>query len=336
MFGVMSQNLCKNQKNPSSFGFNYCGTCKSMGQQYSQKSRLFLNYDIVFLSSLLNELQGEKNFAPAYYEKSCWNLPKQNEIPLVFQYTSALNVYLASIKILDNIKDSKYLKKAQWISAKLFYKRSINSAKQKLKELGFPIKKVEILVNESFEREKQRNLSLNDYAEPTYTITEIAFQHGAKLLKAQETDIKLMTSLGNHLGKLAYYLDARTDLIKDKEEKNFNPIIASSKVTTQLVVNEIDNQCTEMSELLQTSNFSDVLKSNYMLRLAGLFSGSSSNNQQTNNSNSDNCDCCGCCCEGCSACAEGASSNPDGCEICCGSCGGCDCDCCCGGCGCDF
>ncbi len=33
----------------------YCGTCKTMGERYGQKTRLLLNHDTVFLAELLLE-----------------------------------------------------------------------------------------------------------------------------------------------------------------------------------------------------------------------------------------------------------------------------------------
>jgi hypothetical protein len=43
----------------------YCGTCKTLGTLYGQRSRLLLNHDTVFLAELLMEQSGAPEWARA-------------------------------------------------------------------------------------------------------------------------------------------------------------------------------------------------------------------------------------------------------------------------------
>ena len=62
---------------------HYCGTCKVMGVEYNQTSRLLLNFDTVFLAELLSLLDNEDTDV---WEDSlqkvnlCWAMPKK-EMP---------------------------------------------------------------------------------------------------------------------------------------------------------------------------------------------------------------------------------------------------------------
>ena len=60
MFGLMRAKKCGMSEAEKQFRrLNYCGTCKTIGSLYSQKSRFLLNHDTVFLAEFLTALSGE-------------------------------------------------------------------------------------------------------------------------------------------------------------------------------------------------------------------------------------------------------------------------------------
>jgi len=132
MFGIMQQHLCKNDSSPHGTQYSYCGTCKSIGSLYGHTNRLFLNYDVSFLSSILYELSDSLRTNETYTSTSCWNLPKQSKISAVFKYTASLNVFLAQIKIIDNIHDSHYLNRLRWKTSRTVLRASFKKAEKPL------------------------------------------------------------------------------------------------------------------------------------------------------------------------------------------------------------
>lgn len=314
----MHQSLCKkpHEGQVNDNRFNYCGTCKSIGSSMGQPSRFVLNYDIVFLSALLNEFSSESKYAGAYFEKSCWKLPDPKSIPLVFQYTSALNIYLASIKIQDNILDSKWWDKPKWLFTKLFLMKSFKKAERTLRDLNFPLDTVKSLIKRNWKNETTKNLRLEEYSEPTAQITKISFEHGAALLNINEQDRSQLGKIGYALGEMAYCMDAEEDLSMDKLNANFNPLIANSSISKEQIRNRVVQYTDSMIEQLSSLNISNQLKSRYILLLSSLNSSEDPKENKKKESTSCLDGCCSDCCCDCS------------CDCCVQSC----CDCCvCGG-----
>ncbi len=310
MFGIMHQSLCRNVNEyaVNDNRFNYCGTCKSMGSTMGQSSRLALNYDIVFLSALLNEYVPNLQYEAAYFEKSCWKLPKTSAVPLVFEYTAALNVYLAAVKIQDNIHDSKWWQKPQWYLAKAGLLKAFRKAKNTLRKLNFPLTKVELLLKKNWINERTPNLALAEYVAPTAQITKLSFEHGADLLNISTTDKDKLGEIGHALGEMAYCMDAVEDWQMDKLNRNFNPMIANTSISKKQVKDRTAKYANAMIEALSALTISSQLKSRYILLLSSLDSSEKNPKlQQQKKKERNSClefccvDCCSnCCCEICS------------------------------------
>ncbi|MCU0238408.1 MAG: DUF5685 family protein, partial [Pyrinomonadaceae bacterium] len=79
MFGLMRAKTCGMSADEKHFRrLNYCGTCKTIGSLYGQKSRLLLNNDTVFLAEILTSLSDEnvESWQKSYQSYNCLNLPK--------------------------------------------------------------------------------------------------------------------------------------------------------------------------------------------------------------------------------------------------------------------
>ena len=110
MFGLMQpQNSCSTKKNDVDYLYHrrhYCGTCKAIGQNYNQQSRLMLNFDTVFLSELLSQLELEdldlwdKNLQAV---NTCFSMPTE-KLPFSLEYAATASVLLGGLKIEDNLE----------------------------------------------------------------------------------------------------------------------------------------------------------------------------------------------------------------------------------------
>jgi len=230
MFGLMRPNsCCSTKKTDSSYQYHrmhYCGTCKAIGQQFDQRSRMVLNYDTVFLSELLSQLNHEQldNWDDNLRRvNSCFSMPQGDELPFSLSYSAAASVLLAELKVDDNIKDSN---KLSWKLARRFYSKAFKKAAVQFEKLGIDTNPIYGWIDEQVQREANSSEfeSLEDcpnyYAEATAQITAQIFEEGGNRLNEQTN----LHQLGYQFGQLMYILDAFEDFERDVFKKQFNPL----------------------------------------------------------------------------------------------------------------
>lgn len=222
MFGLMRKTSCDPPHQNLSWKRNhYCGTCKVMATEYGQGSRMFLNFDLVFLSELLTHLsKTEVLFSDeAFHSMNCFNLPSTDNIPVAHQFVAALGVIYADIKIKDNLQDNK---SPFWKIPDFLFRKPVAKGWNNLSQWGVDFEVIEFWLKEQVTREKKKNSSEFDhYSESTAEVTAHIFKAGAELMKNEEASAT-MEDLGRQFGQIVYWLDACEDFIKDKKQKAFN------------------------------------------------------------------------------------------------------------------
>ncbi|KXX66508.1 DUF5685 family protein [Flammeovirga sp. SJP92] len=271
MFGILEQNLCKKANVVHSHHYNYCGTCKSIGSLYGNKSRLFLNNDIVFLSAILNDLSNKnRGCSIEKLDRSCFKLPKAGEVSSIFNFTSSLNVFLTKVKFNDSKEDNNGVKKMLVQGGELFYHNHFKKAYNVLQGMNFPLQKVEDHLNENTTLEATAHLTLEQYTDPTAKITRLCFEFGASLIHQSEAMIQKIGEIGSYLGQLVYLIDAKTDLKKDTEKNDFNPILKSDLITLDAVNTAIQNAQNQLCEVLENIHLTGALKNRYLRKIRNL------------------------------------------------------------------
>lgn len=294
MFGLMKPRSCSKGEKDLHRRLNYCGTCKTMGNLYGQKSRFLLNHDTVFLSELLTVISGKaeelENWGKAYQSYNCFSLPKnKEEMPIELQLSATATVVLTSYKLADHITDSGH---SIWLLGQKLFSKSFREASKNLKTWNFPLEEMDSYLLSQSRREseslKLRELKpyqeILDYlAEPTAKATALFFQHGAKLVN-QPAQENLMHKIGQHFGTIAYLVDAYEDYSKDLHKKEFNALKAAFNSGETLSIKEKSNisqiiwqLAEEINELLPkleiqphwVKYFSQRLKDNLSLKLTG-------------------------------------------------------------------
>ena len=200
----------------------YCGTCKSLGTLYGQRTRVLLNHDIVFLAELLLEYAGEPQWDYAYRSYNCFSLPKAGtDLPPALEYAATATVLLAHFNILDQQADTR---KARWQVAAAVFSSSYRRARARLKSWQFPIEQLEAALGTQGTREAKAQ-SFEEVSEPTAIATALVFSHGARV--AGRTDLMdAMYQIGHRFGTLVYLLDAVEDCERDRKTGDFNPLLA--------------------------------------------------------------------------------------------------------------
>lgn len=217
----------------------YCGTCKTLGAMYGQKTRVLLNHDIAFLAEVLLELAGVSLTDPRYRSFNCLALPRKREdIPAVMHYAAAVTVALAWFRMADHHRDASTRGRTlAWSLSTRALSRQYILAADHLRSFQFPIDEMAAILRTQEEREANPR-SLSDVAEPTMIATAMVFSHGVQLAGHPER-FHDAWRLGHRFGELIYLLDAFEDRERDAAAGHFNPLLALPKAEAASVRDRI-------------------------------------------------------------------------------------------------
>ena len=265
MFGLMRVKKCGMSEAEKHFRrLHYCGTCKTIGSLYGQKSRLLLNHDTVFLAEILTSLSDENvsDWQNAYQSYNCLNLPK-NEMPLALEFAATANLVLAEFKLADKITDEN--SQTSKIAKKTF-SSAFQKAQMKLEEWEFPFETVrkilsvqETIETVSLQSSKTPDEIFDELARPTSEATAIFFSEGVRLTGKSELE-NSAAEIGFRFGKLIYLLDAFEDYEKDFRRKQFNAIRAAFRVNEEKIPSEIKRKTVSILQKLESEIANEIYK----------------------------------------------------------------------------
>ncbi|MCP4438178.1 MAG: hypothetical protein GY810_04470 [Aureispira sp.] len=265
MFGLMQPEHACGQAKDSNYRhhrMHYCGTCKAIGQQYGQKSRLTLNFDTVFLAELLSHLSNEntQEWGTALQAiNKCFTMPKANQkMPFSLKYAATSNILLTELKIKDHIQDHK---QKRWKLANWSLSKSFPKAKKQLTDWNINVNQFYDWADQQTELEQAPapifdsvEQQLQHYATPTAQMTGLIFQEAAQVLELKHDNIaQKLYQLGLAFGQLAYILDAFDDVEKDIAQGQFNPLVQwykLDKTLTQEQINTVQNLILELKNFV--------------------------------------------------------------------------------------
>ena len=230
MFGLMKNTSsgCSDEK-ADWYRLHYCGTCKALGQIYGQSSRLFLNYDLVFLSEFLSLAKQEdlENWSEKLHSSDCFNLPKIDQLPKELVFAADINALFVDLKLRDNIEDNSSL---IWTIIRKVFHRPLGKVSARMDTWGIDYSFLLALQKEDLRREEspvvpEEVKGLFDWhAGPSAQITAYLFSKGADAIDRPEL-ANTFYELGHAFGEIIYILDAWKDWEKDRENEAFNPLL---------------------------------------------------------------------------------------------------------------
>lgn len=255
MFGLMRAKKCEMSEGEKHFRrLNYCGTCKTIGSLYGQKSRLLLNHDTVFLAEILSAVSNEKvgDWQKSYQSFNCLNLP-EDEMPKSLQFAATTNIILTEFKLADHIADEK---KRRYKFAHKSFSGEFRKAEALLNEWNFPLEKVRAILEKQTSVENERGGKdaaeiLENLAAPTAETTAIFFSEGALACGADELE-KSFYRLGFDFGKLVYLIDAFEDYEKDFRGRRFNALRAAFDLKESKITSEIKRKVAAILKSLES------------------------------------------------------------------------------------
>lgn len=197
----------------------YCGLCRTLGKRYGFFSRMILSYDATILSILCMSLQEKevctkKCFCPANIVKKC-NAAVNSTVT---DFWADVSVLLFFYKVKDNIKDGSVKNK---LASMLILPFAKHYFKKAVKYNNFAYEICEEYIKNQSKLEKDNCPSVDKSADPTAKLLSKFLVSFAN----DENEVRILERTGYFIGRFIYLCDAVEDLLKDKEDKSYNPFI---------------------------------------------------------------------------------------------------------------
>lgn len=200
----------------------YCGLCKSVKKRLGQLPRLVLNYDYVFLALVLSSLSKDK-------ETIAWercHLHPLKKIPIAsdssaenpaIDYAADMMILLSHFKLEDDKRDEgSLLARGGLLALKRAYDKLKVQYADKSRNIALQLQELEKL-------EKENCRSLDMAAEPFSMLMGEVFS--PEYMKDNDAKAALKT-IGYHLGKWIYLIDAYDDIEENAIMGTYNPLIS--------------------------------------------------------------------------------------------------------------
>ena len=201
----------------------YCGICNALRKRYGLFYTMFLNYEVVFLYLFLDAICCHRDKTRIDLRCPINPLMKKNNLfsNELLDYVCFVNVYLVIMKCRDDFKDDKNINKKlleKIISRNIIYKENII----RYKDL---IEKLDLIINDLNDFES--NIEDTTFNQCSSTMGKflscvIMYYINLKREIKEETELRIIENISDHLGRWLYLIDAYDDFDKDKKENKFN------------------------------------------------------------------------------------------------------------------
>lgn len=218
MFGYINADLRQlsevDRKTYQSF---YCGLCRQLGKTASFKGQLLLNYDLCFLSILLQSLYepdiDTQNFHCLIHPLKT----KHGFSSKAIEYAADMDIILSYHSLMDNYRDDNSrlsgmaanLLKKDYDRIKVKYPRQTAAIESYIEKLSLA------------EAKKETNIDV---------VSSYTGEVLGELFNWQDDAwSKTLHCMGYYMGKFIYIIDAYDDLKKDEKSGSYNPLLAMKR-----------------------------------------------------------------------------------------------------------
>lgn len=188
----------------------YCGLCRALGQRYGVGARMSLNFDMTFLTILLNGL-----YEPELEYRKCRCIANpvtkhEERRSVVTDYVADMNILMTYYKCVDDWMDEKKLPRKVYGDT---LKKKVSKISSMYPEKAEAIKKQMEMLSE-LENKGETNID---------TVSKCFGNILAELMVYRQDEWKeTLAELGFCLGKFVYIMDAYEDLEKDIKKNRYN------------------------------------------------------------------------------------------------------------------
>lgn len=234
----------------------YCSLCRVLGKRYGMLARLTLSYDFTFFAILQLCVQNEY---PCFKSKRCpFNpLKKCNfctEQNRFLEYTADVAMLMLYHKLLDDIQDEGFLKKAAIRIIQpvffLYYKKAKKYSPE-----------AETIISSAMQRQREFEMSGSG------NIDKAADASAASLgelvsLNFDGAQRRILRRIGYMLGRWVYIADAYFDREKDRKKGSYNPFNIEEKNERAIkeMLNVTVGEMISAYELLNVRQFNAVIR----------------------------------------------------------------------------
>ncbi|MBQ4112248.1 MAG: hypothetical protein IJD38_05585 [Clostridia bacterium] len=196
----------------------YCGLCRTMGKCTGQCSRMTLSYDFTFFALVRMALTGETVTVGA---RRCAVHPTRRRPMVEPNQALTLSAYLSAIlayhKVRDDLRDERGLKRTAASAISPF----VSAMRRKAIRRGYG--EVDMQVYRAMralsELEAARPASVDQPASLFGELMAALLAHGL-----EGNTAKLAQTIGLHVGRWIYILDAADDFAEDLKYNRYNPL----------------------------------------------------------------------------------------------------------------
>ncbi|MGL5381277.1 DUF5685 family protein, partial [Clostridium sp.] len=199
----------------------YCGLCFHLKNEFGNVPRVSVNYDMTFLSILLDGLCDDEL---TFDHKRCIIRPVYKKYVLsenkAIKYSAYINLALFYYKLLDDVQDDKNIKSQIGLLAFHPYKKNFKKLPNSI------IDGISTNLQTLRELENTKSFSsLDEICHPFADIVGIILKDYPYKFHIDNDEVRInLYNFGYFLGKWIYLMDALDDLKDDLEKDNFNPI----------------------------------------------------------------------------------------------------------------
>ncbi len=205
-------------KNYNIYRSYYCGLCKTLGREFSQRTRLSLSYDFTFLALVLSSLRtGEQKIK---WEKcvihpfSARPVLKDEDF---LTYSAYMSVLVTYFKLKDDLSDKRSIKS---FLRYIFFSGQIKKVRKKY---PFEYEKIKEYINSLSKLEREGCGDIDEAADPFGQLLALVFT--PKCDGTDEKNSRALWEFGYNLGRFIYIIDALDDMEEDIKNKNYNPFL---------------------------------------------------------------------------------------------------------------
>jgi hypothetical protein len=196
----------------------YCGLCRTMGKCTGQCSRMTLSYDFTFFALVRMALTGNR---PAVKPRRCLAHPARKR-PMAepgedLALCACMSAILAYHKIRDDLRDERGLKR----TAATVISPFVGSFRRRAVKRGYTEadRAVDTAMRRLCELEAARPPSVDEPATLFGELMATLLGYGLEGNQA-----KLARTIGLHVGRWVYILDAIDDYAEDMKTGRYNPL----------------------------------------------------------------------------------------------------------------
>lgn len=221
MYGILRAPKSKHTlEEYNNFKAYYCGLCDSLGNTFGHLSRATVNYDLTFFYIVLDGISADSQRSRGFCPTTPWQKRQINVNQRLHKFTAAVNIYLAGMKLKDDLHDQKNLGK------KLGYRvlcQQLRKAEKILMAMGVDVGHADQLFRQQIVCESAGK-TLADYYKNTAHGLAFLFAEGSKRLNLDANIQKTLSQFGYQLGKVIYIMDSFVDYPSDTKNEQFNAL----------------------------------------------------------------------------------------------------------------